>query len=746
MAQWQDLLRLDSSLQSRVRQLYGETTFPRDIRHFLCFWIESQDWDSAAVNEAQANTYFSSFLLHLDEQWKRSVEENNILQAPDYLRMKNYLKENFENNPLNLAIRLSWCLKEEKKILDSISQEQGCMGQSMEQHWTELHNKVSKLKQQASEIKKEIKMLENLNEKLDFILKTWQSKVEQHNGLAQSQRFVEMECYKLTDIILQKRQIVPDRVVSILKCAEQIVTTLTDVELPAWKHKQQMSCLGRPVDTSLDHLQQWFTTVAEVLLEIHKQLQKLQEQDNKYSSCYGVSLAASLAEMQTFGQSLLAKLLTNALVVEKQPVMQSLPQRPLIIKTGVQFKVTVRFLANIPDFKCMLKVKPVFDKDVEETKTGSGFRLFDFNRSDSKVLDVDTPDRGLTAEFDHMSITEKRSRTKGLCESRLIVTEELHIIKFVTELHSAGQTFSIETSSLPVIVVSSSNQVPSAWASIIWYNMLCQSSSMNLSLFVSPPPLPWTQLSQALSWQFLSVGQRGLDDDQLSMLRDKLVGDDPDDLVHWSNFSKNECAWIWIDGILDLIKKYLVDLWRDGSIMGFVSRGRARLLLQTTKTGTFLLRFSESNKDGAITFSWVDRDANGEPHVHSVEPYIKTELKTISLPDILYRYSLTTQRKTRNPLIYLYPDIHKDVAFKRYCKITEESSHQSGNGNPTPPPSPPAVLLEDDDMDMDTYNDPTELLKELGFDVFWPSGNPLLYSPLPVSSFEEPPSPHPPIL
>uniref|UniRef100_A0A3Q3X3D9 STAT transcription factor protein interaction domain-containing protein n=1 Tax=Mola mola TaxID=94237 RepID=A0A3Q3X3D9_MOLML len=34
MAQWQDLLGLDSTLQSRVSQLY-EGRFPREIRHWL---------------------------------------------------------------------------------------------------------------------------------------------------------------------------------------------------------------------------------------------------------------------------------------------------------------------------------------------------------------------------------------------------------------------------------------------------------------------------------------------------------------------------------------------------------------------------------------------------------------------------------------------------------------------------------------------------------------------------------------
>lgn len=41
--------------------------------------------------------------------------------------------------------------------------------------------------------------------------------------------------------------------------------------------------------------------------------------------------------------------------------------------------------------------------------------------------------------------------------------------------------------------------------------------------------------------------------------------------------------------------------------MGFVSKKRAKELLQEKENGTFLLRFSESKKEGAVTFSWVER-------------------------------------------------------------------------------------------------------------------------------------------
>jgi len=41
--------------------------------------------------------------------------------------------------------------------------------------------------------------------------------------------------------------------------------------------------------------------------------------------------------------------------------------------------------------------------------------------------------------------------------------------------------------------------------------------------------------------------------------------------------------------------------------MGFVSRESASTLLDDKPSGTFLLRFSESIKEGAITISWVDQ-------------------------------------------------------------------------------------------------------------------------------------------
>lgn len=46
--------------------------------------------------------------------------------------------------------------------------------------------------------------------------------------------------------------------------------------------------------------------------------------------------------------------------------------------------------------------------------------------------------------------------------------------------------------------------------------------------------------------------------------------------------------------------------------MGFISKEREKALLSDKCPGTFLLRFSESSKEGAITFTWVEHDIHCE--------------------------------------------------------------------------------------------------------------------------------------
>ncbi|XP_060889115.1 signal transducer and activator of transcription 1-like [Labrus mixtus] len=246
--------------------------------------------------------------------------------------------------------------------------------------------------------------------------------------------------------------------------------------------------------------------------------------------------------------------------------------------------------------------------------------------------------------------------------------------------------------SLPVVVISNVCQLPSGWASILWYNMLT-SEPRNLKFFLSPPQAKWSQLSEVLSWQFSSVTKRGLNQEQLNMLADKLLGAkakrNPEGQIPWTKFCKsaNEKAysfWLWIEGILDVIKRHLLSLWNDGSIMGFISKEREKALLSDKCPGTFLLRFSESSREGAITFTWIEYDLCNKPLFHSVEPYTKKELSAVSLPDIIRTYKvMAAENIPENPLRFLYPNIPKDKAFgKYYPKPTETQEPMDVENNP----------------------------------------------------------------
>lgn len=115
-----------------------------------------------------------------------------------------------------------------------------------------------------------------------------------------------------------------------------------------------------------------------------------------------------------------------------------------------------------------------------------------------------------------------------------------------------------------MVIISNSSQQQSAWASVLWFNMLSQDPkvishcywptccafafkfpcntitgqtklivyiwcayvcfSQDVMFFANTPAATWPQFGEMLSWQFLSATKRGLDDTQLEMIANKLFG------------------------------------------------------------------------------------------------------------------------------------------------------------------------------------------------------------------------------
>ncbi|XP_006767137.2 PREDICTED: signal transducer and activator of transcription 1-alpha/beta isoform X1 [Myotis davidii] len=688
MSQWYELQQLDAKFLEQVHQLYDDS-FPMEIRQYLAQWLEKQDWEHAANDVSFATILFHDLLSQLDDQYSRFSLENNFLLQHNIRKSKRNLQDNFQEDPILMSMIIYNCLKEERKILENAqrfnqAQSGSIQGTVMLDKQKELDARVRTVKDKVMCIEQEIKTLEDLQDEYDFKCKTSQNREHEANGVAKSdQKQEQMLLQKMYLMLDNKRKEVVHKIIEVLNATELTQKALINDELVEWKQRQQSACIGGPPNACLDQLQSWFTVVAESLQQVRQQLKKLEELEQKYTYEHDpITKNKQALSDRTF--SLFQQLIQSSFVVERQPCMPTHPQRPLVLKTGVQFTVKLRLLVKLQELNYNLKVKVLFDKDVNERNTVKGFRKFNILGTHTKVMNMEESTNGsLAAEFRHLQLKEQKNAGNRTNEGPLIVTEELHSLSFETQLCQPGLVIDLETTSLPVVVISNVSQLPSGWASILWYNMLV-TEPRNLSFFLNPPCARWAQLSEVLSWQFSSVTKRGLNGDQLAMLGEKLLGPGagPEGLIPWTRFckeninDKNFPFWLWIESILELIKKHLLSLWNDGCIVGFISKERERALLKDQQPGTFLLRFSESCREGAITFTWVERPQNGgEPYFHAVEPDTKKELSAVTFPDIIRNYKvMAAENIPENPLKYLYPNIDKDHAFGKYYSRPKEAA------------------------------------------------------------------------
>uniref|UniRef100_A0A673G7M6 Signal transducer and activator of transcription n=1 Tax=Sinocyclocheilus rhinocerous TaxID=307959 RepID=A0A673G7M6_9TELE len=658
MSQWKQIQQLDIKFLEQVDYFYDDN-FPMELRQVLANWIESQDWETASNHESMATVLFNNFLIQLERQCS---QEQNFLHRHNLKRIFHQIQVKYKANPLHMAAVICNCLREERRILSTASmQEQGPLEKSMQnsaslEKLKVLDNKVAVIRSSVQMLDQAVKYLEDMQDDFDFRYKTLQLRGEPRNSLTMKQEVTTLQ--EILNRLDFKRKEILSKIADVIKEIDTLISSQLNPELKEWKRRQQIACIGGPVLIGLDQLQNWFTLTAQSLFQIKRQLDKLGELILKvtYESD---PIPLQRPQMEEQVKYLIYHLIKSSFVVEKEPCMPTHPQKPLIIKTQVQFTTKVRLLVKLPEVDYQLKVKTTFDKYVPRIM--STFYLCNLGHS---------------------------------CYGPLSVTEELHSLNFEAMLMLQGLDIDLETCSLPLVVISNVSQLPGGWASVMWYNLLTDDPK-NLGFFSNPLRASWSQLSEVLSWQFSSFAGRGLNKEQLNMLGNKLLGQHAsynDCQVSWSKFWKENIPgksfsfWLWLDSILDLIKKHLLPVWIDGYIMGFVSKEMERALLKEKEPGTFLLRFSESHL-GGITFTWVEQDENGDPKFISVEPYTKNRLNALPIADIIRDYKVIADGVVpENPLKFLYPDIPKDEAFGKH--YNSHGPVQNACSSPEPPMSP----------------------------------------------------------
>ncbi|XP_017271454.1 signal transducer and activator of transcription 2 [Kryptolebias marmoratus] len=671
MAQWDKLRQLSAGYRQQLHELYDRDGLPMDVRHYLSAWIEKQEWKRAARDYDLAMVLFQVLLENLDIQHSRFVQEEKFLQQHNIRRYKQNFQR-YQDQPCDLASTILWFLEKEKEILDSaeldeqvqlLHVEQEAMETSYQQ---DLERKMAGLKNDVQCLEHAIICLEEQQDEFDFKYQTHKMEAVVDEAVKKEQiKVLQMlvnnlnECRKNTLSDLNK----------LLDRTEDLINLLVNKELVDWQRRQQRACIGSPDNVCLDQLEKWFTCVAVCLFQVREFLNKLEELVGKVSY-EDDPVKAQKPALQRRANTLLEDLFKSSFVVETQP---SMPQGkgPLVLRTNVQFSVKTRLLIKFPELNHSMKVDVSMTREPPPIK---GYRRFNLLGTKTKALNMaESHSGGMVADFRHLNLKEQKSGGggKGFNDISLSVTEELHIIYFKTVFELKGFSVELQASSLPVVIISNSSQQQSAWASILWFNMLSLDPK-DVMFFANAPAAPWPQFGEMLSWQFLSATKRGLDDARLEMIALKLFGKQQKyDIckVSWAKFTKENCPdtfWVWFDGILVMVKTYLEDLWRENLIMGFVSKGREKTLLKKKQRGTFLLRFSES-VIGGITFSWVEITATGEPDIKTVQPFTKVDLSQIPFHEIIRNFQiLEADNVPESPLLYLYPNTPKDKAFGKY--------------------------------------------------------------------------------
>uniref|UniRef100_A0A6J0SW30 Signal transducer and activator of transcription n=1 Tax=Pogona vitticeps TaxID=103695 RepID=A0A6J0SW30_9SAUR len=691
MALWQQIQSLDSVYLDQVHCLYLEDSLPMEVRQYLSHWIEDQDWRYAAHSDSsQAWCLFHTMQDMLDDELGRlelsEEDSSKIVVKHNLHRSKLQLQHMYQDHPEKLAAVIDGLLTQERAILlaasagsqPAVEPPSDASMTSSQRH--NIEKRLDEMRRTVQGLRTSIDQLELLEDTCGFRLQTQRilERTTTSTDAVQSQRTREMQVM-LNNLNVCRKDVLA-RIQELLGRSDTLRELLLE-ERDAWKDRQRRACIGDTCDTSLGQLETWFTAHAEDLFHLLQFLHIMEALPQKLTY-KGDPLTVQLPQLKNRLQEQIVFLLKSAFVVESQPCMPFPNRRPLVLKTSQKFSVRVRLLVKLLDRNHSAEVKIEIDRDAADF---GGFRRFNILPSNTKTLTMDNPQvQELVCDFKHIMLKEQKSSgsgkgSKGVNEGLLSILEELHIITFTLDYCYQGIKCQLQTSTLPVVIVSNTNQMSPAWASILWFIMLSK-DPMNQRFFSKPPAATWAQLSTMLSWQFAATTERTLNSEQLKMLGEKLCGSSvvAESTITWNQFSKelttaNVSFWAWMDGIILLIREHLLELWKNGLIMGFVSRKRERHLLKRKVGGTFLLRFSESSPNGGITCTWVEYDNQGSPKFQAVEPYTKDDLKILSLPDIIRDYHILAEENIpENPFHYLYPDIDRDEAFGPYYSERQE--------------------------------------------------------------------------
>eukprot|EP00058_Branchiostoma_floridae_P008641 XP_002594129.1 hypothetical protein BRAFLDRAFT_68429 [Branchiostoma floridae] len=637
MALWAQCQRLPPDALQHLQAMYDQKSFPITARHHLSAWIETQRWDD--VKPAQATKLYKTVQQLLQNKHNQMTGPDRVVLQDGIQRSMAKITEAFGANNQVMALAVKQCLDEERRIVGH------CLNQPSTKQIKK--EKPDDIEDGQSESASQHQLVQHLDtlvmytksnqdklSKLQQILEVWldlhQKKAALEEklsrpltpGLQQDLAKQRQDCIKLLDNRTVKLHCERHELVTQMKKVVQMIHmvqgSILNTELNQWKRWQQLACIGAPhPGVNIETLQQWFERLLDIILHSLQQVDKLDKLQQDM-----LQDGEQKGDLHTFHDqlnTLLNTLVSKSFVVEEQP-RHNKQARPQVLKTdGTKFTAALRFLlgkrlcanlTKLPQVNASIYRGPNAGDEVVKAN-GEKYRYLLHNSKGTLELDSSTSICSVKFKNMNMKQTKIAGPAKRNAEPSR-VTDEKAMISFQTELSILGTLAELKTMSLPVVLISHSNQESNAWATILWDNA-----------FSKPDTLP----------------------------------------------DRKFTFWQWFHGTLDLTTKKLGDMWKDGCIMGFISKLRAQELLLNKCHGTFLLRFSDSSAKGAISAVWVEEHTGDKP-VQFLEPYTVDDLAKLPLAERIRDY----YKDQEQPLQYLYPDTPRDSVFEKYYTMSDDAS------------------------------------------------------------------------
>ncbi|KAK2166934.1 hypothetical protein LSH36_33g03003 [Paralvinella palmiformis] len=681
MALWEKVQQcLHGDTVRQLQSVYG-VHFPIDVRHTFAEWIEAQPWftleEDNSEHERIAGKLVEQLVLMIENRANELNSEDMFINKLRLQEIGQQFREMYSPNPFNLVRVVRNCLGAEERQVQQAEMaggdsEQACTHRQIYQQFdmlqrrtqqTDLELKQLQQKQEAFIIRyQESLKLENILQELGHQPNGPIPLMEREQALLRQKQSLEMEIQTTAKELLQMKLTLAKKYSETCQQLNVLQSHILDEQLISWKRQQQLAGNGAPFEGSLETLQQWCESLAELIWQNRIQIKRIEMLCSRIPINTGAGPDNLLTQLNTTITSLLSSLVTSTFIIEKQP--------PQVLKKDSKFGATVRLMVggklnvhmNPPTVKASIiseeQARSLLRSERDVRKESSGDIL-----NNVGTMEYNQANGQLAVSFRNMTLKKiKRAEKKG----NETVTEEKFSILFQSQFTVGGGEldFQVWTLSLPAVVTVHGNQECNALATILWDNAFAESGRIP---FQVPDRVPWPQLAQALNTKFASNCGIGLDAQHLSYLASKIFGPHDDystHMVSWAHFNReplhmrNFTFWEYFYSVFKLTKDWLHGPWKERLIHGFVSKKEAQDNLLKKPIGTFLLRFSDSEL-GGITIAWVDNDPNrpGEKQVWNLAPFTDKDFKIRSLGDRI---------KDLPHLVNLYPDIPKQDAFGKF--------------------------------------------------------------------------------